>query len=321
METISVILQLMLAFSGTGLWFTALLAAFRRRAGPALAAFFAYSCVSAHVLVSTVLIAAFQVAEIGALMATHEAAASAFLAAAVAIRGAAGGALLFLLGHAARRIFSARGFLAAYLPAAAWCGLLAVQRLLGLPLAHAETALDILYSMTLSGYSTFFLLRGPSSSPRVKAFRLPAAAALFSYLPLRIVLCLYDALAPGGITPLAFSAIDLAFFLSMNLLGYGLLAKGDLSHRPFAGQETGSSGFEAMCGKCGLSPRERELAALLVDGLSYKRMADRLCISVDTVKSHAKAVYRKTGSRNRAELTRLAGPHPSFTPAAGPNHP
>jgi DNA-binding CsgD family transcriptional regulator len=321
METISVILQLMLAFSGTGLWFAALLAAFRTRPGPALVVFLIYSCVSAHVLVSTVLIAAFQVGEIGALMATHEVAASAFLAAAVAMRGAAGGALLFLLGHAARRLFPARGFLASYLPAAAWCCLLAVQRLLGLPLARAETAVDILYSIALAGYCAFFLSWTPSSSPRAKAFRLPAAAALFSYLPLRIILCLYDAFAPGGITPLAFSAIDLAFFLSMNLLGYGLLAKGELTSRQFAGQGTGASGFAAACGKFSLSPRERELAALLVEGLSYKLIADRLCISVDTVKSHAKAVYRKTGSGSRAELTRLTGPHPSFTPAAAPNHP
>jgi len=42
-----------------------------------------------------------------------------------------------------------------------------------------------------------------------------------------------------------------------------------------------------------LSEREKEILALLVDGLSYKLIADRLFISYETVHSHVKKIYQK----------------------------
>jgi DNA-binding NarL/FixJ family response regulator len=42
-----------------------------------------------------------------------------------------------------------------------------------------------------------------------------------------------------------------------------------------------------------LSPREKEVLALLVEGLSYKMIADRLFISYETVRSHMKKIYEK----------------------------
>jgi DNA-binding CsgD family transcriptional regulator len=52
----------------------------------------------------------------------------------------------------------------------------------------------------------------------------------------------------------------------------------------------------------GLSPREREVAALLTQGLQYNEIADRLFISIKTVKTHAHRLYEKTETRNRMEL-------------------
>jgi len=43
----------------------------------------------------------------------------------------------------------------------------------------------------------------------------------------------------------------------------------------------------------GLSEREREVLALLCKGKSYKMIADDLCISSNTVRSHIKSIYRK----------------------------
>lgn len=43
----------------------------------------------------------------------------------------------------------------------------------------------------------------------------------------------------------------------------------------------------------GLSDREREVLALLCKGKSYKMIADELCISSNTVRSHIKSIYRK----------------------------
>ena len=42
-----------------------------------------------------------------------------------------------------------------------------------------------------------------------------------------------------------------------------------------------------------LSKREKEILKLLVEGLSYKMIADRCSISIETVKTHFKRIYEK----------------------------
>lgn len=51
----------------------------------------------------------------------------------------------------------------------------------------------------------------------------------------------------------------------------------------------------------GLSPREKEVLQGLVDGLSYKMIADRLEIGFETVRSHIKRIYEKLHVHNNAE--------------------
>lgn len=55
-----------------------------------------------------------------------------------------------------------------------------------------------------------------------------------------------------------------------------------------------------------LSKRERELLALVAEGLTDNQIAEKLFISVRTVRSHLDRIRDKTGYRRRAELTRLA---------------
>lgn len=50
----------------------------------------------------------------------------------------------------------------------------------------------------------------------------------------------------------------------------------------------------------GLSQRESEVLGLMVAGLSNRAIAGRLVIGDETVKSHARAVYRKLGVSDRA---------------------
>ncbi len=50
-----------------------------------------------------------------------------------------------------------------------------------------------------------------------------------------------------------------------------------------------------------LSSREKDVLQALVDGLSYKMIADRLGISFETVRSHIKHVYEKLHVHNSAE--------------------
>jgi len=42
-----------------------------------------------------------------------------------------------------------------------------------------------------------------------------------------------------------------------------------------------------------LTPREKEVLACIVEGLSYKMIGDRLTISYETVRSHVKKIYEK----------------------------
>jgi DNA-binding NarL/FixJ family response regulator len=55
-----------------------------------------------------------------------------------------------------------------------------------------------------------------------------------------------------------------------------------------------------------LSDRERQVLALLADGGRDQDIAEKLSISVRTVRSHLDRIREKTGRRRRPELTRLA---------------
>ena len=55
-----------------------------------------------------------------------------------------------------------------------------------------------------------------------------------------------------------------------------------------------------------LTRRETEIVALLGDGLSNQEIADRLFISIDTVKTHLQNAYGKLGTRGRARAVSAA---------------
>ena len=50
-----------------------------------------------------------------------------------------------------------------------------------------------------------------------------------------------------------------------------------------------------------LSPRERHVLKLVDEGLTYKQIAERLCVSPHTVHSHIKNIYDQMQVRSRSE--------------------
>lgn len=52
-----------------------------------------------------------------------------------------------------------------------------------------------------------------------------------------------------------------------------------------------------------LTKRELEILGLLMDGLSYKEIADKCSISIQTLNSHIKNIYSKLGVHSRAEVS------------------
>jgi DNA-binding NarL/FixJ family response regulator len=59
-------------------------------------------------------------------------------------------------------------------------------------------------------------------------------------------------------------------------------------------------------GLTSLTAREREVVTLIAAGLSNEEIADRLCLSVSTAKTHATRAMAKLGARDRAQLVVIA---------------
>lgn len=59
-----------------------------------------------------------------------------------------------------------------------------------------------------------------------------------------------------------------------------------------------------------LTPREAEVLELLQDGSTNAQIAHELSIGIETVRTHARNIYRKLGIASRRELARLARPDP-----------
>ncbi len=55
-----------------------------------------------------------------------------------------------------------------------------------------------------------------------------------------------------------------------------------------------------------LTPRQQQIVAGLVEGLSYKMIADKYIISIETVRDHIKKIYKKLQINSKAELIKLS---------------
>jgi DNA-binding NarL/FixJ family response regulator len=58
--------------------------------------------------------------------------------------------------------------------------------------------------------------------------------------------------------------------------------------------------------ECGLSPRQLEVLALLARGLRYGEVAEQLELSVDTVRSHVRAIYERLQVTSKTEAVLVA---------------
>jgi DNA-binding CsgD family transcriptional regulator len=63
-----------------------------------------------------------------------------------------------------------------------------------------------------------------------------------------------------------------------------------------------SDAFDAPLHDFRLTNREEEIAALLATGLTAKKIAERLKISTETVRSHTRNIFLKLRVKNKVEL-------------------
>jgi two-component system NarL family response regulator len=63
---------------------------------------------------------------------------------------------------------------------------------------------------------------------------------------------------------------------------------------------------ETKNGACALTAREKEILSGMDKHMTYKELADKLCISPFTVRTHIKNIYEKLQARNKEEALRKA---------------
>lgn len=93
--------------------------------------------------------------------------------------------------------------------------------------------------------------------------------------------------------------------------GKRYLANGIAQHLALSGLDGGGTPFDA------LSPRELEVAMLLVQGLRQEDIAKRLSLSAKTVNTHKSRLFEKLEIQDSIALARLASRYGLSDPARG----
>jgi DNA-binding CsgD family transcriptional regulator len=149
--------------------------------------------------------------------------------------------------------------------------------------------------------------------PRIFFF---ALSVLFFVVPPTIVSASLTLIFPGvsaagdSILPVAVTAV-LAFALmlatAMALSANAL--SGAIGRRKAEHSDAALPSDVAIIAELGkrhsLTNREREIAGYLVKGYTFPQIAETLVISLDTVRSHVKGIYRKMGIHKKQQLTAM----------------
>jgi DNA-binding NarL/FixJ family response regulator len=107
----------------------------------------------------------------------------------------------------------------------------------------------------------------------------------------------------GRLSPAACRAVGAAGFVSKSMPAADLEAAVRMAARGIALYDAEPAEERPD----GLSPRERDVLALMASGATNREIADALQLSPHTVKDHTSSLYRKLGVRNRAEAVQRAG--------------
>jgi len=91
-------------------------------------------------------------------------------------------------------------------------------------------------------------------------------------------------------------------FASTTLLPVYLTYRADLKVNQITEQHQLITGIEDFCRKHEISPREADIIREICNGLSNQEIANKLFISLQTVKDHTSRIYSKTNVRNRMQL-------------------
>ncbi len=105
-----------------------------------------------------------------------------------------------------------------------------------------------------------------------------------------------------AVVPADVDATTLAAIVTVVAAGYALLPRSDHGGEDIFASSAGAADEPATA----VSPREREVLALLAEGASNKEIARALGLSVHTVKFHIATLNEKLGARSRVEAVAIA---------------
>jgi DNA-binding CsgD family transcriptional regulator len=170
----------------------------------------------------------------------------------------------------------------------------------GSPLWIVATHQSLSVFMMLGfGYAFISLIAGRHTDLNDKQRR---STRCFGWLLLGSFLIVPVSLALPGSIYLAGFAIGLFCACFTPLLWLRLYSA---PYRQPVTPEAALSVVAALAKRYGITKREQEVMALLVEGKSNKEIEDLLCISFSTVKNHVYNLYRKFEVNSRAQLIHL----------------
>lgn len=150
-----------------------------------------------------------------------------------------------------------------------------------------------------TAWSAFLLLQPGKGVPAPLHRRLIALALTGFILAQALLLMWYtDALWQSLL-------FILLFFAGSSFLPVYLRYAANLSHRGMSSLPNPT--FDDFCRQFEISPRERDIIREICNGHSNQEIADKLFISLQTVKDHTHRIYSKVDVKSRVQLIKMVG--------------
>lgn len=198
-------------------------------------------------------------------------------------------------------------FITAFLSA---FSIIAIQTDNGYIILFADVLLNLIFDFIIIGIFIHFLVKSKTLEPpdRQQAVRVFGSTYLLAFF----LLIVFSFLHVFDIFSNNMLLIAAELFL---LVTYGMpllylkrfmeMYHGPQTLQPETPQQPDHTRVKKLFEKYNISKREQEVIGLICKGKTNKEIEDLLFISLQTVKDHVYSIYRKTGVRNRVELTNL----------------
>ncbi|MBN2611912.1 MAG: response regulator transcription factor [Bacteroidales bacterium] len=161
---------------------------------------------------------------------------------------------------------------------------------------HVFVLFYIVYTFT----GLFYLLSGKKKRPALKKNdirNLSAVLVIVVIIQSVLIILLYD-------KSIYFTLLFILIFYLLGIfLPFYLKYFADLS--VYLIKEDVTATFDSFCESYEISKREKEIIYEICKGLSNQQIADKLFISLQTVKDHTHRIYFKTNCNSRTQLMRM----------------